>query len=151
DRSSGPPTFAEALRALPAGLVMAVDTKDPRAAAPVAEEVRRQRAQARVLLWAQSMDAVRTYRQALPGVEAALLRDTRTPVEHRRYLEDAVAVGAGAISLHQDAAVPEVIDAARARGLTVYCWLQTLAKHEERRHARLDGVVTDWPVKAREL
>ena len=144
-----PPTFGEALAALPEGLGVAVDLKDAGAGPAALAEVRRRGLDGRVLLWVRDPAAVRWLADHAPHIEHTLLRDSRTDDDHRRYLDDAIACGAGGVSLHQSAVVPWVLDEARARGLSVYAWLQTEAEHDRLAGAALDGVVTDWPTLAR--
>jgi glycerophosphoryl diester phosphodiesterase len=149
----GIPTLAEALEtAREAGVRLAVDTKDAGAADAVLSAVRDAGAAEQVLLWSQHMPVVRTYVRALPDAEVALLRDTFEPVTHDRLLADAAAIGARAVSAHQDVVTPAFIGAAAERGLAVYCWYQQLevqqARLAEVAEAGLTGVVTDWPADA---
>jgi glycerophosphoryl diester phosphodiesterase len=151
----GVPTLAEALEtARESGVRLAIDTKDPGAASAVLTAVRAAGATEQVLLWSQHMPAVRTYVRALPDAEVALLRDTFDPTAHDRLLADAAAIGARAVSAHQDVVTPAFIGAAADRGLVVYCWYQQLAVQQARLRevaaAGLAGVVTDWPADARE-
>jgi hypothetical protein len=99
------------------------------------------------------MPTVRTYVRALPDAEVALLRDTFDPAGHDRLLADAAAIGARAISAHQDAVTPSFIAAAAERGLAVYCWYQQYTLQQTRlaevAAAGLAGVVTNWPADAR--
>jgi glycerophosphoryl diester phosphodiesterase len=148
------PTLRDALdTARDNGLQVAIDTKDPKAADAVLAAVGATGSQDRVLLWSQHMPVVRSYVRALPELESALLRDTFDPEGHDRLLADAAAIGAQAVSAHQDATTPAFIAAAAERGLAVYCWYQ----REELQEARLAqvaasglaGVVTDWPAEAR--
>ena len=113
----GIPTLAEALEtAREAGVRLAVDTKDAGAADAVLAAVRETGAIEQVLLWSQHMPVVRTYVRALPDAEVALLRDTFEPAAHDRLLADAAAIGARAVSAHQDVVTPAFIGAAaRAR------------------------------------
>jgi glycerophosphoryl diester phosphodiesterase len=152
----GVPTLRDALAAASdAGLKVAVDTKDPKGAPAVLAAVDAEGAADRVLLWSQHMPVVRAFVRALPGVECALLRDTFTPEEHDRLLADAEAIGAAAVSAHQDAVTPEFVAAAAARGLLVYCWYQRGSTQDARlaavARAGLRGVVTDWPADARRV
>ena len=142
------PTFAEALEALPEGVVMAIDVKDPRAARPAIAEIRRQGAEERVLLWAQSMAAVRVFGRELPEVERALLRDTRAGAATRRFLADAGRCGADAISAHWDRITPEFVAGAHERDLKVYAMARDARSQAAGVAAGLDGVVTDWPEEA---
>ena len=153
-RSSGEPvpTFAEAVAALPDGVGLAIDTKDPEAAESVVDELRRQGRLDRTLLWAQSERAVRRYVELAGGEapEVALLRDALTPDAIDRFLADAVAFGASAISAHQDTVDEAFIARAHGEGLRVHCWFQDLATQARLATLPLDGIVTDWPVDARE-
>ena len=101
------------------------------------------------------MPTVRTYVRALPDAEVALLRDTFDPAAHDRLLADAAAIGARAVSAHQDVVTPAFIAAAAERGLAVYCWYQRLERAagpaRGRRRRGLAGVVTDWPADARRV
>lgn len=154
-RGSGEPvpTFAEAVAALPDGVGLAVDTKDPGAAASVVDELRRQGRLDRALLWAQSERAVRWYatHAGEEAAEVALLRDALTPAAIDRFLEDAVAFGATAISAHQATVDDALIARAHGLGLRVHCWFQDPATQRAKATLPLDGIVTDWPVEARRL
>lgn len=142
------PTFEEALRALPEGVVMAIDLKDPKAGPATVAEVVRQGAEERVLLWAQSMDAVRHFSEAMPKVERALLRKTRAGAPTKRFLEDAKACNADAVSAHWDRVTPKFVAEARDRGLKVYAMAQNAESQAEKLEMGLDGVVTNWPEEA---
>jgi glycerophosphoryl diester phosphodiesterase len=150
----GVPTLADALDvAGELGVQLAIDTKDAGAADAVLTAVRAAGATERVLPWSQHMPAVRTYVRALPDAQVALLRDTFDPEGHDRLLADAAAIGARAVSAHEDAVTPAFIAAAADRGLAVYCWYQRLevqqARLAEVAAAGLAGVVSDWPADAR--
>jgi glycerophosphoryl diester phosphodiesterase len=152
----GVPSLADALEvAGELGVGLAIDTKDAGAAEAVLLAVRAAGASERVLLWSQHMPVVRSYVRALPEAEVALLRDTFDSSGHDRLLADAAAIGARAVSAHEDAVTPAFIAAAGERGLGVYCWYQRLdvqrARLAETAAAGLAGVVTDWPAAAREL
>jgi glycerophosphoryl diester phosphodiesterase len=151
----GVPTLADALEvAAEVGVRLAIDTKDPGAGAAVLDAVRAAGDTEQALLWSQHMPTVRTYVRALPDAEVTLLRDTFDAAGHDRLLADAAAIGARAVSAHQDAVTPAFITAAAERGLVVYCWYQQLAVQQSRlaemAAAGLAGVVTDWPADARE-
>lgn len=150
------PTLRQALDAAgDAGIRVAIDTKDPGAAPAVIDAVQGARAAGRVLFWSQHMPVVRAFVRAFPAGEVALLRDTFDESQHARLLADAEAIGARAISAHQDAVTPEFIEAASSRGLGVYCWYQTGGTQDDRlaknAAAGLRGVVTDWPAEARRI
>lgn len=145
------PTFEEVLvasLALPGDVRMAIDLKDPNAGPPVAELIRKHHAQDRVLLWAQSMDAVRHFAREFPDVERALLRDTRAGKATRRFLDDAERCEAHAISAHWNRISSEFVAEAHARGLKVYAMAQNSETQAEKLATGLDGVVTNWPEAA---
>jgi glycerophosphoryl diester phosphodiesterase len=142
------PTFAESLEALPQGVLMVIDLKDPRAAMAVIQEVRRQGAEDRVLLWAQSKAAVSLFARELPHVERALLRNTWTARATRRYVEDAMGCNADAISPRWAWITPEFVADAHKRGLKVFAMAQDAESQASRLAAGLDGVVTNWPEQA---
>lgn len=154
-RGSGEPvpTFAEAIDALPDHLGFAVDTKDPDAAEAIVAELRNQGTLGRSLLWAQSERAVRWYAANArdDAAEVALLRDALTPEAIDRFLADAVAFGAGAISAHQSTVDEAFLERAHGMGLRVHCWFQDQATQRAKARLPLDGIVTDWPVEARRL
>jgi glycerophosphoryl diester phosphodiesterase len=148
------PTLVQALDVAGAsGIRVAIDTKDGGAAEAVLAAVRESGAADRVLLWSQHMPAVRTFVRALPDAQVGLLRDTFDPTGHERFLADAQAIGARAVSAHQDAATPKFIAAARERDIAVFTWFQRADKQTARlaelTAAGLAGVVTDWPAQAR--
>jgi glycerophosphoryl diester phosphodiesterase len=150
------PTLADALQtARSVGLRVAIDAKDPGVVGAVLEAVRRTGAQEHVLFWSQHLSAAHAFARAVPGAEVGLFRDTFDEAAHLRLLADAAAIGARAVSVHQDAAMVGFIAAARARGLDVYVGYQSLGVQSERLRVRADagltGVVTDWPAEARRL
>jgi myo-inositol-1(or 4)-monophosphatase/deoxyribonuclease-2 len=150
------PTLRDALdTARASSLRVAIDTKDAGAADAVLAAVRDAGAADIVLPWSQHMPVVRAFVRGLPDAEVALLRDSFTPEEHDRLLADAQAIGARAVSAHQDAVTPAFIAAAAERDLLVYCWYQQGEKQDARlaevAAAGLHGVVTDWPAAARRI
>ena len=148
------PTLREALvAARDEGLMVAIDTTDAKAADAVLAALDEADAREHVLPWSQHMPVVRAFVRNLPDAEVALLRDTFTPEQHDRLLADAEAIGARAVSAHQDTVTPAFIAAAAERGLKVFVWYQSLAvqdaKLPEVATHGLHGVVTDWPAQAR--
>lgn len=154
-RSTGErvPSFEAALAALPHGVGFAIDTKAPDAAEAVVAELRNQGRLADCLLWAQSEQAVRWYATHAgdEAAEVALLRDALTPEAIDKFLADAQAFGATAISAHQDSVDEAFIERAHGLGLKVHCWFQDQDTQRAKAHLPLDGIVTDWPVEARRL
>jgi glycerophosphoryl diester phosphodiesterase len=150
------PTLVEALEtARSVGVRVAVDAKDAGAAGAVLDAVHRTKTLDGVLLWSQHLTAVRAFAQALPGADVGVFRDTFDEAGRQRLLDDAVAVGARAVSVHQDTATPHFIAAARAGGLNVYVGYQTVEVQAARlattAAAGLAGVVTDWAAEARAI
>lgn len=147
------PTFADAVAALPDRLELAIDTKDPRATDAVVAELRNQGKLARARLWAQSERAVRWYAQHAgdEAAEVGLLRDALSPAAIDRFLTDACAFGATAISAHQATVDEAFIARVHALGLRVHCWFQDQATQHAKAKLPLDGIVTDWPREARRL
>ena len=140
------PTLADALASAPDGIGFALDTKDPGAAPATLAAVEVARMQDRVLLWSKHDEAVRHYVARAPeGVEVALLRDTKTRAETDRYLDDAVTLGATAISVHHGVLDDALLTRAHDRGLTVHCWFQSLKVQAAKAALPVDGIVTDWP------
>jgi glycerophosphoryl diester phosphodiesterase len=147
------PTFAEAVAALPDPVGFAIDTKDPGAAEAIVAELNNQGKLSRALLWAQSERAVRWYADHArdEAAEVALLRDALSDEAIDRFLADAVAYGATAVSAHQSTVDDAFLDRAHGMGLRVHCWFQDQATQRAKAHLDLDGIVTDWPVEARRL
>lgn len=144
------PTLADALEeAASVGVRLALDTKDGGAAPAALEVVRAAGAEERVLLWSGHAQAVRYYSRHSQA-QAALLRETFSPEAHSRFLDDAVACGAQAISANPGAVTEGFAADARERGLIIYAWFQTPDPPLDRL-ARVDGAVTDWPDRTRDL
>lgn len=143
------PTLAAALAQGPASLGFALDTKDPGAAPAALAAVREAGAIDRVLLWSQHDEAVRHYVAHAPvGTEVALLRDTHTPADTVRYLDEAVALGATAVSVHERILDAALVADAHRRGLRIHCWFQSLEVQAAQAAVPVDGIVTDWPADA---
>jgi glycerophosphoryl diester phosphodiesterase len=144
------PTLEAALTALPDGVRMAIDTKDSGAAPAVLQVVERLGMLDRVLPWSMHGKAVQHFAQHAPNAEVALLRDATRPGEVDKLFADANAWGAQAVSVHETVGTREFVEQAAARGILVYCWYQSLAAQQQHLHTYLHGIVTDWPVEARE-
>jgi glycerophosphoryl diester phosphodiesterase len=135
------PTLAAALEALAPAQMMAIDTKDPGAAPAVLDVVIAAGALDRVLLWSQHEPAVRHYATNAPTAPVALLRDARDADGVERMLRDAVAFGAGAVSVHETVGTPEFVESAHARGIDVFCSAEPEAPPEAPRQVRRAGGV----------
>jgi len=142
------PTFAAALAALPMGLRMAVDVKVPRALHPVLAEVVRQDATDRVIVWSKQPSVIKFTATNHPEIEGSLVRHVRTDRARRAYLAAAERSGARCISVRWDTLTPELVDAARERGLRIYAWCHAPELPAEAL-GWLDGVTTEWPEEAR--
>jgi len=143
------PTLADALAQAADGLGFALDTKDPAAAPATLAAVEAAGMSDRVLLWSRHDEAVRHYVARAPeGTEVALLRDTKSPADTDRYLNEAVALGATAVSVHEDILDDALVARAHDQGLTIHCWFQSLKMQAAKAAIPVDGIVTDWPVDA---
>jgi glycerophosphoryl diester phosphodiesterase len=145
------PTLASALAALPAGLGVAIDTKDPRAAPAVLAAVRVAGVSGRALLWSQHEAAVRHYAAEAPEATISLLRDVFDPDAVERLLRDAVAFGATAVSVPDETATSEFVALATARSLDVYAWCRTYAAQRDGVAPGVRAIVTEWISEARAL
>jgi glycerophosphoryl diester phosphodiesterase len=144
------PSLAEALDALPDGLVMAVDVKAPWAVVPLVSEIKRRGMQQRILVWCQSARACRYAADRLPDVEVAYLKTALHPEAQRLFLEAAVASGARAVSTHWRAVSAEHVAGAHALGLRIFSWHDRYELAPEKLGAGLDILITDFPREARE-
>ena len=145
------PTLAEALDALPEGLFMAVEIKDAGAAPSALHLIRERRLEDRTLMWSYREQAVRYFAKQAPEIEAALLRDDTDPEGLRRFLQDATAFGAKAISAHWEAINHQFVAEAHDRGLKVYSWIRDAEMVAKKVSAGLDGIVTDYPRDVRAI
>jgi glycerophosphoryl diester phosphodiesterase len=143
------PTLAEALDALPDGLTMAIEIKDAGAAPRTLELVQERKLEERVLMWSYRMPAVQYFAGHAPEIENALLRDNTDPEGLSRYLADAMACRARALSAHWNAITPQFVAEAHDRKLRVYSLERDLESIPKRVAAGLDGVVTDRPREVR--
>jgi glycerophosphoryl diester phosphodiesterase len=143
------PTLAEAFDALPQGLLLAVDVKTPWAIAALLAEVRRRRAEDRVLIWCTSARALRWVTARAPRIECAYLKKVFDPPAKQAFIETAARLGARAISAHWLAVEPGFVAAAHEAGLKVYSYDEGLPFDQDRLTAGLDGLITNRPEEAR--
>lgn len=145
------PTLRAALDALPDALGVVLDIKAVAAAHPAVRDVRRCGVERRTRLWSSLTAAVRILVREAPDIEVALLRETASSAEHGRFLDDAVALGAGAVCAGWDAVTPAFVAAAHDRGLRVYAGDPGAGEGvREKAAAGIDGFTTDWPLEARQ-
>lgn len=146
-----PPTLAEAIAALPAGLHATFDIKDPRAMKDCIDIVRDANLGDRTMLWCRDPRAVEFAAARAPGVRRALLRDNPRRGGARKYLDDAKAARSHAVSVHERFVDADVVRYGHRLGLDVYAWVQSEAVQPAMLAAGVDGLVTDWPSAARAL
>lgn len=144
------PTLAEALAALPADLIVAIEIKHASAAAATLAEVRKQGLESRTLLWSKHTSALRLTVAEAPEIESTLLRGNIWWAGGlRRLLDDAVRLGVDGISPHWRAITAAFMAEARLRELKVYPMIRDVETMAEKLALGLDGVVTDWPEEVR--
>ncbi len=143
------PSLAAALDALSPGLGLALDVKHPSGVPAVLAAVRASGIAAGIQIWSAHARALRRVARDAPGTPTVLLRDVQSPRALRKFLDDAVDVGARGISAHWSVVSPALLDRAHARGLVVFSWCERLEDHESKAGLDLDGLVTEWPVRAR--
>src|SRR3972149_4257546 len=114
------PSLAQALDALPDGLLIALEIKHASATAAVIAAVRRRGLEGRALIWSPHAAAARYAARAAPEIESSLLRDVRSPAGLRRFLDDAVRYGARGGSVAWRAVTSAFVPEAPARGLRGY-------------------------------
>ncbi len=146
--SSPPPLLREALAAVGTRMGVAVEVKDPRIAPGTLADIREANMADRAVLWSYSEQAVKWLVQHAPDIEVSLLRDTRTAGQHRRFLSDALALGARGLSICWNAVDSALTAGAQTRGLSVYSMCDAI-KPDPQTARRLNGVITDWPIEAR--
>ncbi|MFL6139195.1 MAG: glycerophosphodiester phosphodiesterase [Frankiaceae bacterium] len=146
------PALTTAIAAVPPGVRIAVDLKVPSALVPAVAVLRSAGRLGDAMLWCRRPATVLAMAQVAPGVPTALLRNTSDRAATTRYLDEAVAVGATAVSLHERAVDADVVAAAHGRGLVAYAWALSPRSHAPLLDAGVDGITTDWPgLLAREL
>jgi len=146
-----PPALGDVLRDLPDGLALAIDAKASAAVAPTIDLLTEAGLLGRAALWVRRERTVAEVARLAPDCERALLADAATAQTALAYVERAAACGATAVSLHHRTVERPVVDAAHDRGLSVYAWVTQADAHEPVLAAGVDGVVTDWPARARSL
>jgi glycerophosphoryl diester phosphodiesterase len=145
------PSLAEALDALPAGLFIAVELKESSTAAAALRLIRQRGLEQRAVVWSYRERVVRYFARSAPEVETALLRDDTDPEGLSRFLDDAVAFGARAISPHWAAITPQFVGEAHDRGLQVFSMNRDMGSVAKKAAAGLDGIVTDNPREVRAI
>jgi glycerophosphoryl diester phosphodiesterase len=148
EEAAPPPTLQEALAAVGTRMGVAIEVKDARIVSGTLADIREAAMADRTLVWSYSERVVRWFVQHAPGLEVSLLRDTRTTRQHRRFLNDAAALGAQGVSVCWRAAASGFAAEARRLGLSVYSMCEAVEPDPETA-GLLSGVITDWPEQAR--
>jgi glycerophosphoryl diester phosphodiesterase len=145
---SAPPLLREALAAVGTRMGVAVEVKDPRILSGTLTDIHDAGMADRTLLWSYSERVVKWCVRHAPKIEVSLLRDTRTARQHRKFLNDAAALGARGLSICWDAVERGFAAEASRRGLSVYSVCNTVGPDPQIAR-RLTGIITDWPAEAR--
>lgn len=144
------PSLAQAIEAVPEEGLLAVDVKTPWAIFPLVSEVRRRGIAARTLVWCSSAFVARYALHRRLDWEVAYYKDFEDAWNNRAFLEQAKRIGAHAVSLDWRAIDAEIVAFAHERNLRVYAWHKEYDLTREKLTAGLDGLITDYPAKARE-
>jgi glycerophosphoryl diester phosphodiesterase len=143
-----PPLLREALAAVGTRMGVAIEVKDRRIASGVLSDIREAGLADRTLLWSYSERVVKWFVRHDPDIEVSLLRDTRTAKQHRKFLNDAAALGARGLSICWGAVDNAFAAEARSRGLSVYSMCDAV-RPDPQTARLLKGLITDWPAEAR--
>jgi len=144
------PTLAQALDALPPGKLIAIDVKTPWAAFGLVRQLRRRALGARALVWCSSALVARYVLGRGTAAEVAYYKDFEDPESNARFIDRARRLGAHAVSLDWRAIRPALLGRAHAAGLKVYSWHKDYELTPEKLASGLDGLITDYPARARE-
>jgi glycerophosphoryl diester phosphodiesterase len=139
------PTLAAMLAAVPAGVPVAADVKDPRVMRATIEVARSAGRLADTMLWCRSPKAVREAAAWAPESQRAYLHHVGNLKQALGYVRKAVELGVHAVSLHERATSRAAVDAAHDAGLVCYAWALTADTHRQLLDAGVDGIVTDFP------
>jgi glycerophosphoryl diester phosphodiesterase len=138
------PTLEEVLAATRGRCLLCVEVKPPGIERAVLEVVRACRAEEWVWVWSFVNSVVRKFRELAPHIPGAYISDGFATWPADRFLPEAVAIGARAVSLAWEDVTPEVVATCHDMGLEVY----TLAPDEPEswdraRSAGIDALVTE--------
>ncbi|MDX6246457.1 MAG: glycerophosphoryl diester phosphodiesterase [Frankiales bacterium] len=139
------PTLAAMLAAVPDGVRIAADIKDPRVMRATIEVARAAGKLEQVMLWCRSAKAVRLAASWAPEAQLAYLHDSGNLKQTEAYIRRSVELGAHAVSIHERATSRAAVDAAHDAGLVAYAWALTADSHRRLLDAGPDGIVTDYP------
>jgi len=150
DTAERVPSLREAIEALPAGKFIAIDVKTPWSVFILVSELRKRALGGKALVWCSSALAARYVLRRASEAEVAYYKDFEDPESNLLFIDRAKRLGAHAVSLDWRAIGPETIGHARARGLKVYSWHKDYELTAEKL-AGLDGLITDYPARARQV
>jgi glycerophosphoryl diester phosphodiesterase len=149
DGNEAVPSLDDAMDALPQEALFAVDVKTPWSIFALTGAVRRRGIQSRTLVWCSSERVVRYAVSRMPGVEVAYYKDYDDGPNNIEFIGKAARIGAHAVSLDWRGISEAVVAAAHAVGLKVYSWHKEHAITAEKLATGLDGMITDYPARAR--
>jgi glycerophosphoryl diester phosphodiesterase len=145
-----PPGLEDAIQAVPADKLLAVDVKTPWSILALTRAVDGHSMQARTLVWCSSALVVRYAVRTMPGVEVAYYKDYEDGPSNIEFIGKAARIGAKAVSLDWRGINRDVVDVAHSLGLKVYSWHKEFPLTAEKLESGLDGLITDYPAQARE-
>jgi glycerophosphoryl diester phosphodiesterase len=144
------PSMAQALDAIPEEKLVAVDVKTPWSILPVSATIRHRGIAGRTLVWCSSGLVVKYALGRGLGWEVAHYKDYEDATSNRAFAQNAKRIGAHAVSLDWRAIDAELVAFVHGLGLRVYSWHREWDLNAPKLRAGLDGLITDFPAKARE-
>ncbi len=138
------PTFAEALRSLPAGVLPMVHRKTGSASNVVAV-LRAENACANALVACEDYDFLRAVRQLEPGIGLAYIGNGTLPAG---LLDDFKTNGISKISWEKNTVTTDLAAQVHAAGMILYAWSLATPEIETYLDLGVDGLVVDDPFDA---
>lgn len=139
------PTFAEALRSLPAGVPPMVHRKTG-AAGNVVAVLRAENACSNAIVACEDCDFLRAVRQLEPGIGLAYIGNGTLPAG---LLDDFKTNGISAISWEKSTVATDLVAQVHAAGMILYAWSLGTPEIETYLGLGVDGLVVDNPLEAR--
>jgi glycerophosphoryl diester phosphodiesterase len=140
----------QALNALPGGKLIAVDVKTPWSIFALTPAIRKRGIADRTLVWCSSALVVQFAVRRNLGWEVAHYKDFEDARSNRAFIDNARRIGAQAVSLDWRAIDADLVTFAHEYGLSVYSWHKDHDLDQPKLASGLDGLITDYPAKARE-
>lgn len=138
------PTFAEALRALPAGVPPMVHRKTGSASNVVAG-LRAENACSNAIVACEDYDFLRAVRQLEPGIGLAYIGSGTLPAS---LLDDFKTNGIGAISWDKSTITTGLVEQVHVAGMRFFIWSLGTSEIETYLDLGVDGLVVDDPLDA---